>query len=200
MNEGCGHFEKTWKVLVADEEVPTSGNCPCGYALASFRFGDLQPDDLGRGFDTNVRAVLGQKFVDGELGGMALCLAGSVSAYGRFSGFDVGNPIAVLSTSHAIHGSRQGYAKIRYVQTVAGGLDRNIVLTWSYGGAVQTVQRYGDTLGFRGLEVIPYHFFIRFVDGVYSRSSRFIRSYERSIHARHVKQSSAGMNGGTKPR
>ena len=58
MNEGCGHFEKTGKFFVADEEVPPAGNCPCGHALAPFRLGDLQPDDLGRGFDANVRAVL----------------------------------------------------------------------------------------------------------------------------------------------
>ena len=169
MDEGRGHFKKTGKFLVADEEIPPAGDCPCGHALASFRFGDLQPDDLGRGFDANVRAVLCQQFVDGELGGMSLCLAGSVRADGGFPGFDVGNPIAVVRPPHAVHGSRQSDAEIRDVQPFAGGLDRRIGLSGRDGGAVQAVQGEGDTLGFRGLEVVPKDFFIRLVDGNFTR-------------------------------
>ena len=71
---------------------------------------------------------------------MSLCLAGSVRAEGGFPGFDVGNPITVLRPPYAVHGSRQGDAKIRDVQPFAGGLDRCIGLPGRDGGAVQAVQ------------------------------------------------------------
>lgn len=60
INEDCGHFEKTGKPFVTDEEVPPTRDCPYDHALVPFRSGDLQPNDLGRGFDANVRTVLGQ--------------------------------------------------------------------------------------------------------------------------------------------
>jgi len=130
---------------------------------------------------------------------MSLCLAGSVRADGGFPGFDVGNPITVFRPPYAVHGSRQGDAKIRDVQPFAGGLDRCIGLPGRDGGAVQAVQGEGDTLGFRGLEVVPKDFFIRLVDGVYSRARRFVRGDARSVHARSVKQRRAGVDGGSKP-
>ena len=86
---------------------------------------------------------------------MSLCLAGSVRADGGFPGFDVGNPITVLRPPYAVHGSRQGDAKIRDVQPFAGGLDRCIGLPGRDGGAVQAVQGEGDTLDSATPEIYP---------------------------------------------
>lgn len=114
---------------------------------------------------------------------MSLYLAGPARADDEFPGFDIGNPIVVSCPLYAVHGSHQGGTKIRDVQPLAGDLGRRIGLSGRDGGAIQAVQGKGDTLGFGGLEIVPYHFFVRLMDGVYSRTRRFVRGDTRSVHA-----------------